>query len=76
MTWRGAPKQAQDADAADRPGKRLWEGFSFNMPGSREGRLPTASRDLRSAMGTVCDTRFWQRCDDGRTVDSTTRGGW
>ena len=23
-----------------------------------------------------CDTKFWQRCDDGWTVDSTTRGGW
>ena len=39
--------------ATNRLGKRLWEGFSFNMLGSREGRLPTASRDLRSSMGTV-----------------------
>ena len=23
-----------------------------------------------------CDTKFWQRCDDGWTVDCTTRGGW
>ena len=23
-----------------------------------------------------CETKFWQRCDDGWTVDSTTRGGW
>ena len=23
-----------------------------------------------------CDTRFWQRCDDGWTLNSTTRGGW
>ena len=22
------------------------------------------------------DTKFWHRCDDGWTVDSTTRGGW
>ena len=26
--------------------------------------------------GKPCDTRFWQRCDDGWTVDGTTRGGW
>ena len=37
----GAPKQAQDADVVlpiDQ-GKRLWEGLSINMPGSREGAL-------------------------------------
>ena len=33
--------------------KTPWEGLSINMPGSREGRLPTASSDLRSAMATV-----------------------
>ena len=26
--------------------------------------------------GEPCDTRFWQGCDDGWTVDSTMRGGW
>ena len=29
-----------------------------------------------AAQWESCDTRFWQRCDDGWTVDSTTRGGW
>ena len=23
-----------------------------------------------------CCTKFWQRCDDGWTVDGTTSGGW
>ena len=29
-----------------------------------------------AAQWEPCDTKFWQRCDDGWTVDSTTRGGW
>ena len=29
-----------------------------------------------AAQWKPCDTKFWQRCDDGWTVDSTTRGGW
>ena len=51
----GAPKQAQDSnvvlpiDLENAYGRA----FSINMLGSREGRLPTASSDLRSAMGTV-----------------------
>ena len=51
----GAPKEAQDADVVlpiDLENV-YGEGFSFNMPGSREGRLPTAGSDLRSAMGCV-----------------------
>ena len=30
--------------------------------------------DLDNANG--CDTKFWQRCDVGWTVDSTTRSAW
>ena len=29
-----------------------------------------------AAQWEPCDTKFWQRCDDGWTVDSMTRGGW
>ena len=29
-----------------------------------------------AAQWEPCDTRFWQRCDDGWTVDGTTRGRW
>ena len=29
-----------------------------------------------AAQWEPCDTRFWQRCDDGWTLDSTTRSGW
>ena len=49
--------------------------LSFHELGSGQGCMPTACSDLRSPMG-ACDTRFWQRCDDGWTVDRTTGGGW
>ena len=29
-----------------------------------------------AAQWEPCDTRFWQRCDGGWIVDSTSRGGW
>ena len=55
-----APKQVQDADVV--------------MPGSCEGEKPQLAAIC--AQWEPCDTRFWQRCDDGWTVDSTTKGGW
>ena len=29
-----------------------------------------------AAQWEPCDTRFWHRCDDGWTVDKTTKSGW
>ena len=29
-----------------------------------------------AAQWEPCGTRYWQFCDDGWTVHSTTRGGW
>ena len=46
----GAPKQAQDADVVLPIDLENACGTAF-MPGSREGHLPTAGSDLRSAMG-------------------------
>ena len=38
--------------------------------------MPAACCDLRSTMGALRHEGFWQRWDDGWTVDNTTRRGW
>ena len=48
-----SPKQVQDADVVlPIVLENANGGFPINMPGSREGRLPAVSSDLRT-MGTV-----------------------
>ena len=48
--------------------------FSVHVPGSSEARLQLGA--VCAAQREPCDTGFWQRCDDGWIVDSTSRGGW
>ena len=50
-----APTQAQDADVVLPIDPEYADGRAFRstVPASREGRLPTARSDLRSAMGIV-----------------------
>ena len=78
MAW--APKQG--AGCGCRATKSMWK----TLPGGLFDRHAWKLRGvhalslLRSAHCAAqwepCDTRFWQICDDGWTVDSTTRGGW
>ena len=68
---------------------RIVRGWANDMAGApKQGRAfrSTCLEAVRStcpqlaaicvAQWEPCDTRFWQRCDDGWAVDSTTRGGW
>ena len=51
------------------------KGFSINVLASGEVCMPQLA-SICAAQWELCDTRFWQRCDDGWTLDGTTRGGW
>ena len=44
-------------------------------PKAARGACPQLAA-ICAAPWEPCDTRFWQRCDDGWTVDGTSRGGW
>ena len=73
----GAPKEGQDADVVLPIGVENANGRAFRSTCLKAAR--TACPQLAAicaAHWEPCDTRFWQRCDDGWTVDSTTRGGW
>ena len=73
----GAPKQAQDTDVVLPVDLENAYGRAFRST------CLEAARAACPQLAAICaarweprDTRFWQRCDDGWTVDSTTRGGW
>ena len=72
------PKEGQDADVVVLPiDLENAYGRAFRSTCLEAAR--TACPQLAAicaAQWEPCDTRFWQRCDDGWTVDSTTRGGW
>ena len=55
--------------------KRLREGF-FGPRAWKQRGSPATRCGVARANGNQCDTGFWQRCDDGWIVDSTSRGGW
>ena len=71
------PKEGQDADVALPIDLENAYGRAFRSASLEAAR--TACPQLATicaAQWEPCDTRFWQRCDDGWTVDGTTRGGW
>ena len=73
----GAPKGGQDGDVVLPIEQENTYGRAF-----RSTCLEAARRACpQLAAGCAgqwepCDTRFWQRCDDGWTVHSTSIGGW
>ena len=71
------PKEEQDADVVLPIDLENAFGRAFRSTCLEAAR--TACPQLAAicpAQWEPCDTRFWQRCDDGWTVDSTGRGGW
>ena len=71
------PKEGQDADVVLPIDVENAFGRAFRSTSLEAAR--TACPQLAAicaAQWEPCDTRFWQRCDDGWTVDRTTRGGW
>ena len=72
-----APKEGQDADVAlpiD-----LENAYGRVVRSTCLEAARTACPQLAAicaAQWEPCDTKFWQRCDVGWTVDSTTKGGW
>ena len=72
-----APKLGQDADVVLPTDLENAYGRAYRSTCLEAAR--TACPQLAAicaAQWEPCDTKFWQRCDDGWTVDSTTRGGW
>ena len=69
-----APKQTEDADVV--PPIDLENAFGRAFRSTCVEAARTACPQLAAicaAQWEPCDTRFWQRCDDGWTVDSTMR---
>ena len=72
-----APKEGHDADVVLPIDLENACGRAFRFTSMEAAR--TACSQLAAicaAQWEPCDTKFWQRCDDGWTVDITTRGGW
>ena len=73
----GAPKQEQDADVVLPIDLENAYGRAFRSPCLEAARAACPQlAAVCAAQWEPCDTRFWQRCDDGWTVDRTMRGGW
>ena len=72
-----APKEGQDADVVLPIDLENGKGRAFRSTclEAARGACPQLAV-ICAAQWEPCDTRFWQRCDDGWTVDSTTRGRW
>ena len=72
-----APKGPQDADVVLPIDLENANGRSFRSTclEAEESASPQFAA-ICAGQREPCDTRFWQRGDDGWTVDSTTRGGW
>ena len=71
------PKEEQGADVVLPIDLENVNGRAFRST-CLEAARPTCPQlaAICAAQWEPCDTRFWQRCDDGWNVDSTTRGGW
>ena len=72
-----APKEGQDADVVLPFDLENAYGRAFRsgcVEAARSACPQLAA--ICASQWEPCDTRFWRRCDDGWTVDSTTRGGW
>ena len=72
-----APMVGQDADVVLPIDLENVYGRAFRSTSLEAAR--TACPQLAAICASQwepCDTKFWQRCGDGWTVDSTTRGGW
>ena len=72
-----APKDGEDADAVLPTDLENAYGRAFRstcLEAVRRACPQLAA--ICAAQWDTCDTRFWQRCDDGWTVDRTTRSGW
>ena len=54
---------------ASRPGECLWQGLQVHLPHRSETGVCAAPWE-------PCDTRIWQKCDDGWVASKTTRSGW
>ena len=71
------PKEGQDADVAPPIDVENAFGRAFRSTCLEAARSTCPQlAAIYAAQWEPCDTRFWQRCDDGWTVDGTTRGGW
>ena len=72
-----APKEGQDADVVlpTDLGNAYGRAFRSTCLEAARSACPQPAA-ICAAQWEPCDTRFWQRCDDGWTVDGTTRGGW
>ena len=72
-----APDIGQDADVVPPINLENASGRVFRSTclGAARSACPQLAA-ICVAQRKPCDTRFWQRCDDGWSVDSTTRGGW
>ena len=72
-----APKEGQDADVVLPMDLENAYGRAFRstcLEAARSACPQPAA--ICAAQWEPCDTRSWQRCDDGWTVDGTTGGGW
>ena len=72
-----APKEGQDAD--DVLPRDLENAFGRAFRSTCLEAARTACPQLAAicaAQWEPCDTKFWQRCHDGWTLDSTTRDRW
>ena len=72
-----APKQAQDADVVLPIDLENACGRAFRSTCLEAARVACPQQAaICAAQWEPCDTRSRQRCEDGWTVDRTTRGGW
>ena len=72
-----APKEGHDADVVLPIDLENAYGRAFRSTCSEAARTVCPQlAAICAAQWAPCDMRFWQRCDDGWSVDSTTRGCW
>ena len=74
--WANDMAVRQDADVVLQIDLENAYGRAFRSTCMEAARTACPQRAAICATALWEDTRFWQRCDDGWTVDSTTRGGW
>ena len=72
----GAPKQGQDADVVLPIDLENAHGRAFRSTCLVAARCACPHLAAICAMGALQHKVLAERCDDGWTVDSTTRGGW
>ena len=72
----GALEQGQDADVVPPTDLENAYGRAFRSTCLEAARGTCPQLRYAQLSWAPCDTRFWLRCDDGWTVNGTTRGGW